>query len=122
MALVEKFVLVSLVGIIFAQVLPDVRATGIEITVGVAILIAINTAFTHWLVRRGMGWAAALREFMVMIGVNFALILLIAVLLPTFDGSINLVNAIFFTLLFTVIVTMFDHCRQVHLSRFATDD
>ncbi len=120
MALVEKFVLVSLVGIIFAQVLPDMRATGIEIAVGAAILIMINTVLTQWLVRTGIGWAATLREFIVMIGINFALILLIAVLLPTFDGSINLVNAIFFTLLFTVIVTMFDHYRQVHLGRFAT--
>ena len=97
------------------------RATGIEIAVGAAVLIAINTGLTHWLVRSGTGWAAAGREFLVMILVNFALILLIAVLLPTFEGSINLVNAIFFTLLFTVIVTMFDHYRQVHLRRFATD-
>jgi len=117
MALVEKIVLVSMVGIIFAQVLPDMRATGIEITVGAAILILISTSLSQWLVRSEFGWAATIA---VMIVVNFGLILVIAVLLPTFEGSINLVNLIFFTILFTVVVTMLDRFRQAHLRRFAT--
>ena len=120
MALVEKIVMVSLVGIIFAQVLPDMRASSIEIIVGGTILILINTSLSQLLVRRGFGWAATFREFLVLLVVNFVLILIIAILSPTFDGSINLVNVIFFTLLFTVVTTMLDRFRQQHLGRFVT--
>ena len=111
--------MVSLVGIIFAQVLPDMRAGGIEIAGGGTILILISTLLSHWLGRQGFGWVTTIREFMVMSVVNFILILAIAFLLPTFDGSINLVNVIFFTLLFTVVMTMLDRFRQVHNGRFA---
>jgi hypothetical protein len=119
-AFVEKIALVSGVGIIFAQVLPDIRASGFEISIGGAILIIMNTALSQWLAGHGIGRTAGLRNFIVMIVVNFVLILVIAILLPSYDGSINLVNVIFFTLLFTVIVTMIDSYRQVHLKRFAT--
>ena len=118
-ALVEKIVMVSLVGIVFAKVLPDIRASAIEIIVGGAILILINTSFSQWLVREAIGWMASFREFMVLSVVNFVLILIIAILLPTFDGSINLVNVIFFTLLFTVVTTMLDRFKRQHLGRFA---
>ena len=49
-----------------------------------------------------------------MAGGNLSLILVIVILLPTFELSINLTNVIFFTLLFTVFVTTWDRYRQVH--------
>ncbi len=54
-----------------------------------------------------------------MAGGNLSLILVIVVLLPTFVVSINLTNVIFFTLLFTVVVTMWDRYRQVHRRLFS---
>jgi hypothetical protein len=118
LALLERTGLVVMVGIIFAQVLPDMRATGVEIAVGASILILISTVLSQRLGRIGRGWEGTLREFLVMAGVNLGLILVIVVLLPTFEGSINLTNVIFFTLLFTVVVTMWDRYRQVHRRRF----
>jgi hypothetical protein len=56
-------------------------------------------------------------EFLVMAMVNFGLILLSAVLLPRYDGSINLVNGLFFALLLTLIVTMLDRYRQIQRGR-----
>ncbi len=69
--------------------------------------------------RIGRGWEGMLREFLVMAGGNLSLILVIVVLLPTFEVSINLTNVIFFTLLFTVVVTMWDRYRQVHRRLFS---
>ena len=43
-------------------------------------------------------------------------------LAPDFDGSIDLGNTLFFVLLLTLIVTLFDRYRQVYLRRFATND
>lgn len=120
--LFEKALMVSLVGIIFAQVLPDMRATSMEIIVGGIILIIVNTALSQWLGMHEPGQLTKLREFPVLATVNFVLVLLIAILLPTFDGSINLVNAIFFTLLFTVVVTMFDRSRIRRLRQATAAD
>jgi hypothetical protein len=117
MALVEKIVLVSLVSIIFAQILPGVRSTNTQLIIGMAILITINTALSHGLARLGIRWGAMIVEFTVMAMVNFSLILLSAFLLPRYDGSINLVNGLFFALLLTLIVTMLDRYKQIRLGR-----
>jgi hypothetical protein len=118
-ALIEKVVLISLVSAIFAQVLPGVQASLLEIAIGVLFIIVINTALSHWLARRGTDWGSALRQFIVMALVNFGLVLVYNWLLPNFDGSINLGNTLFFALLLTLIVTLFDRYRQIYLTRFA---
>ncbi len=117
-ALVEKIVLVSLVSIIFAHVLPDVRTSDLQLAVGVGFVVLVNTALSHWLARRGIEWPSVLRQFVVMMFVNFGLVLVFALLLPEFDGSISLGTTLFFVLLLTLIVTMFDRYRQVYLMRF----
>ncbi|GMQ79472.1 MAG: hypothetical protein BMS9Abin02_2069 [Anaerolineae bacterium] len=119
MVLVEKIVLVSLVGIIFAQILPDVRASNLELAAGVAFVIILNTVISHWLARRGRELAFSITQFVVMTVINFGLVLLYAFLLPNFDGSINLGNTLFFILLLTLIVTLFDHYYPVYQARFA---
>ena len=117
-ALFEKIVLISLVSVIFAQVL-EAQASNLQLAVGVAFVIILNTVVSHWFARRGTEWVSMLRQFIVMTVINFGLVLLYAFLLPNFDGSINLTNALFFTLLLTLIVTLFDRYRVVYLERFA---
>ena len=119
-ALIEKIVMISLVSIIFAQVLPGVQASNLEVAIGVAFVIIVNTLLSHWLAQRGADWGSVLRQFIVMSVVNFGLVLVYAFLLPNFDGSIALVNTLFFALLLTLIVTLYDRYRQVHVMRFAT--
>lgn len=118
-ALIEKIALVSLLSIIFAQVLPGVEASDIRIAIGVALIIIINTALSHWLSRRGSGWRSILQEFVVMTLVNFSLILAADFLLPRTDGSINLGTTLFFVLLLTLNVTLYDWYRQVYMHRLA---
>jgi hypothetical protein len=121
-ALVEKVVLISLLSVIFAQVLPDVRAQDWEIAVAVAFVITINTAVSHWLARRGSPLAFALREFAVLAVVNLALILAYALLALNSKASIDLGNTLFFALMLTLMVTLFDRYRQVYLMRFPSPD
>jgi heme/copper-type cytochrome/quinol oxidase subunit 4 len=119
MALVEKVVLVGLVGIIFAQILPDVRASNLELAVGTAFVIILNTVVSHWFARRDTEWSSTIVQFVVMAVINFGLVLLYSFLLPSSDGSINLSNTLFFVLLLTLIVTMFDRYYPVYRTRFA---
>jgi len=117
-ALIEKIVMVSLVSIIFAQILPEVKASNFQIAIGVTIIIIINTALSHWLARRGKGWKSTLQEFAVMTAANFSLIVVFDLIMPSFDGSINLGNTLVFVMLLTLIVTLYDRYRQVYLLRF----
>jgi hypothetical protein len=107
--LIEKVVLVSLVTIVFAEVLPGMDASVLAISAGVAVVILANLALSRWLARL---------EFVVLGVVNSGLMWLYSVLLPTWNGSINLWHALFFGLLLTLIVTLYDRYRPIHLARF----
>ena len=117
-ALVEKIVLVTLVSISFAQVLPGVQATSLQLVIGVGFVVTANTALSHWLARRRFGWAFTLGQFVVLAAVNVGLILTYALLRSRFDAPVSLANALFFVLLLTLLVTLFDRYRQVYLMRF----
>jgi hypothetical protein len=112
--------MVSLIAVIFAKILPEVRASNLELAVGVAFVIVLNTVVSHWLARRGVGWDSMLREFSVMAVVNFGLVLAYAWLLPRFDGSVNVSNTLFFALLLTTLVTLYDRFRVVYSARYRT--
>jgi hypothetical protein len=117
-ALIEKIALLALVSMSFAQVLPDVRASDLQLVAGVAVVVTINTALSHWLARRGFGWAFSLWQFLVLAVVNLGLILGYAWLRTRVDAPVSLANALFFVLLLTLLVTLFDRYRQVYLMRF----
>jgi len=119
-ALAEKIVLITLVSIIFAQVLSGVQASDLQLAVGVILIVTINTALSHWLARRGFGWAFTLRQFIALVAVNSGLILAYALLRSRFDAPVSMANALFFVLLLTLLVTLFDRYRQVYLMRFGT--
>jgi hypothetical protein len=116
-ALIEKIALVSLLCIIFSQIIPDVEANSIQITIGVAVLIVINTALSHWLSRRGRGWWSISQEFVVLTLANFGLLLAADILLPNVESSISLGNTLFFILLLSLNVTLYDWYRQVYVHR-----
>lgn len=114
--LLEKVVLVTLLVLIFAQVLPNTRATTAQMAVGAAVVIVINTAVSHGLARLGIGWRNALGQFIVMAAANFTIVAAFQV----FPGAQDLDDAAvtFFILLLSVIVTLFDRFNEVYLARF----
>jgi hypothetical protein len=120
-ALLEKIVMVALVSAVFAQILPDVQSTFLQLAIGVAFIIIVNSALSHWLARRGTTWSSILRQFIVMAAVNFGLVLVYYFLLPNFEGSLNLGNTLFFVLMLTLLVTLYDRYRPVYLERFGDE-
>jgi hypothetical protein len=115
--LLEKATLIGLVSLSFAQVLPGVQAGNLELTIGLAALVTVNTALTHWLARRGFGWFLTLRRFLMMLAVNGALVFLYDAARARFAGPVTTPAALFLVLMLTLLVTMFDHYRQVYLMR-----
>jgi hypothetical protein len=116
--LTEKVILVSLVTTIFAQILPGVQAGLLQIATAVAFVIILNTVISHWLARRGTEWHHARTQFIVMGLVNLGLVLLYSFLLSILGGSLNVGNTLFFVLLLTLIVVMFDRYYPIYLARF----
>jgi hypothetical protein len=52
--------MITLVNVIFAHVIPNVEATGLQLAVGTALVITINAALSEWLVRQGVAWRSVL--------------------------------------------------------------
>ena len=82
-------------------------------------LVTVNTVLSHWEARRGFGWPFRRRQFIVLALVNAGLILVYGLLRERLDEPVAVGNALFFALLLALIVTLYDHYRQVYLMRFA---
>ena len=81
-------------------------------------MVVLNTVLSHWLARRGFGWVYSLLGFIVLAAVNSIVLLVYAALRTRFEEQVSIANALFFVLLLTLIVTLFDRYRQVYLMRF----
>jgi glucose dehydrogenase len=106
------------VSLIFAQVLPGVRANNLQLVLGVAFVVVVNTVLSHLWARRGFGWVFTLVQFVVLLVINLGLILAYALLRSRFEAPVSVANVVFFALLLSLLVTLFDRYRQVYLMRF----
>jgi hypothetical protein len=119
-ALVEKVILVALVSLIFAQVLPGVRANDLQLVFGVGLIVTLNTVLSHLWARQGFGWVFTFVQFAALFAVNLGLILAYALLRSRLDAPVSIANALFFAGLLSLLVTLFDRYRQVFLMRFGS--
>jgi hypothetical protein len=116
-ALGEKIVLVSLVTIIFAEVLPSIRAQPLHVAYGVAVIIIANTAVSQWLVKHGVEWTSAVREFVVMAVVNAVIVALFSAILPGMSVPLDAPATLFGLFLLTLLVTLYDRFRPYYDAR-----
>ena len=113
--LFEKIALVSLLMIIFSEMLPTSQATIGQIIFNVALFVAVITALSHVMARRGTQVASGIVHFVTVAAVGFGLVVLTGWL---FRETTNWFNATIFVLLLSVIVTLFDRFQPNYLSRF----
>jgi hypothetical protein len=113
--LVEKVVLLSLVSTIFAQILPNVDASPLQITAAVAVLVLVDSAVGLATARAGRGFDAAVPSFLALAGVNLAFVGLLRLLAP---GDTRVGGAtLFFLFLITLVVSTLDRYAPVHSLR-----
>ncbi len=108
----EKIALVSMVTIIFAQVLPGNDTDIVGTVVAVSFVIVVNSFVGFWFTRRGRSWATTSGEFAAMAFVNLASALVFIALARNSDEPLNEAAALFFVVLLTLIVTMFDRYHR----------
>jgi hypothetical protein len=116
--LLEKTVLLTLVSVIFGRMLPGVEQAPLAIAIGVALVILASTVVSEAMVRRGSGWDTVLRQFGAMLAVNVAIVLVGRFVLAALTDR-HLEHALVFVLLITLIVTLYDRYRPIHLARFS---
>ncbi len=117
-AVIEKIALVGLVCVIFSRILPNLHTDSVWLFVNVAVIIVANAFIGIWLGGRGHVWASIPRQFGVMAIINFGLSLSwIALVSKNQDGEHVIRVLIFFTLLLTLIVTLYDRYRPFNEQR-----
>jgi hypothetical protein len=116
--LVEKVVFLSLVCVDFAQIIPRVTARPSEVIAWVTVLVVANAALGLAFVRR----RGSIRNFALQLLAQLALNLAIVWVARLFTDRFNTNDVMFFVLLITLIVTLYDRYRPVReLHRHAPD-
>ena len=77
-ATVKKIVLVGLLAVVFSETLPGVRATQLEVFLGVGIVVLVNAVFTLVQSRRARTFFSLGSAFVVRLLANIVLVLVAA--------------------------------------------
>lgn len=117
--LLEKVILVSLVSVIFSQMLPTMEPTPFQVSVSVSILVVLNTILTEWIAHQRNSWHSMVRQFSATALLNAGLSVIFIWLLPVRMSTAPLANTFFFVLLITLLVTYYDTFRPSYLLRIA---
>jgi hypothetical protein len=113
-AVLEKVVLVSMIAVIFSQVLPAVQASELQLVVAVVFVVVTNSVVSLVRIRRGTRWASTLIQFGSMVATNAVSVLVAAVLINRgADDAIRITNTLFFLLLISLIITLYDRYRVI---------
>lgn len=115
--LLEKVMLVGLLCVIFAKMLPTVDTSSIFVFSAVAVVVVVNAFVSHWFAMRGTEWRSLGIEFATMAAINLAVGSVYLWLLRGQDNY-TLGTPLFFTLLLTLIVVLYDRYRPIHDARF----
>jgi hypothetical protein len=100
----EKLLLLGLIAAIYANVL-EVEATVVQIVVATALLIAVSIGVSEFLARRGVEWRSIGLQFVVLGILNTIVLTIYAQL---FGDELNRALALFFGLLLTMIIVLYD--------------
>jgi hypothetical protein len=115
----EKVALVGLLSVIFGQMLPGVRASTLQLFLGVGVFVVINAALVLALSRRKVTTESLVTSFAFRMVVNVGLVLVADWLLARTRGDIDLGNAVFFVFLLSLLTTLFDRFQPVQTWRRA---
>ena len=116
--LLEEVVLLSLVCIIFSQMLPGGEASPLEIAVAVSAIVVVNTIVSLWVARRGgLGIRSGAVLYLLRFGLNFALLFSAGAIAGDHETA-PLGHALFFAQLITLITWLHDWYRPLFEARF----
>jgi hypothetical protein len=116
--LLEQAALLSLVCVIFAEILPGGNASPPEMAVGVSAIVLANTFVSVWVARRGgIAFRSGAILYVLRLVLNVALVAT-AGALATDRGAVPFGHGIFFAQLITLVTWLYDWYRPLYEARF----
>jgi hypothetical protein len=113
--LAEKVAIVTLVCVNFAEMLPGTTARPSQVVVAVGVLVVINSFLGLAFARRRWSAENVALQFAVLVSINLGLVWFARAATPRFNPN----NAMFFVLLISLIVLLYDRYRPVRDLRWA---
>jgi predicted permease len=90
----------------------------VSLAVAVAVVVVLTTAISHWLTRRGSTPEGAVRQFLLTAVVIGGVVFGMTLVTPLPGGEDALAMTLFFVVLMSVLITMYDRFLPRHVSRF----
>lgn len=103
----EKVVLLGLIAIVFAEILPSVELSALEVGIGVALIVFANAAIT-------LRWTSL--EFGALLVTNLALIFALSRFFSDVE-NFPLGTALFFAFLISLLTSLYDRYKPIHDAR-----
>jgi hypothetical protein len=114
--LAEKVFLLSLLSVIFAEILPTVTMSALEVALGAGLVVGVSTLFTTDPIRDRV--SSPIARGAALLATNLALVYLASRLLSDAE-DFPLDVGLFFAFLITLLVSLYDRYKPVHDARFA---
>ena len=115
--------LLGLLSVIFAQTLPGVHASNLQLFVGIAAVVVVNAAFTLAMARRSRTLQSTALAVVARTVANVALVAVAEWLVHgDRSGSIDAGAALFFLTMISLLTTLHDRWYPVMESRAAASD
>ncbi len=118
----EKVALIGLICVIFASVLPDIDRGPLQTAFGVGLLVVANATVSHWLTGRGIRWRTTGMQFLSMLAVNAGLLWVFGILGRAPGEDVNAGTLVFFTLIISLLVTLYDRFEAEREARASLVD
>ncbi len=119
--LIEKIVIVTVVAVIFQQVLPGLEANGVQTALFIALAIIATDFLLRWVVRRfGIPISPGVDLFVTAV-LNFFFVIVFQLIIPFISPKYNLASVLIFASLITLFVTLYDHYRPIYDARVLLD-
>ncbi|GAA2008548.1 hypothetical protein GCM10009719_17940 [Nocardioides kribbensis] len=110
---VEKVVLVGLLAVVYAQTLPGVRSTPLQLFLGVGVVVVVNALLTLAAASRRRSIESSLMAFLARMLVNVVLVLAAELLLGVTGGDLDISATLFYLALISLVTTLHDAWRPV---------
>ena len=117
----EKVVLLGLLSVIFAQTLPGVHASNLQLIFGVSAVVVINAAISLALARRARGVESISLTVAARIVANVGLVAVAEWVLPGDGGRIDATATLFFLTMICLLTTLHDRWQPVTGYRMAAE-
>ena len=110
----EKVVLVGLLSVLFAQILPGIRSSDVQLFIGTTVLVVVNAAIVLVAARRAVTTGSLVVAFVSRLVLNGILVLVAELFFSSAPGDINAGATFFFLFLLSLLTTLHDHFQPVH--------